>query len=220
MQKHRFLRQVAALIVALALIAGVWFALSNGQKEAPDNPLESRNENSSHMLQEEPLTMTLEDQPQAPDNAPPSETPQVSESPEPTPEPTAAPTETPEPSSAPTSAPSRTQKPSSTAAPQPDPLLTPKPDADPTAGTGETTKPTEVVYFTTTILNGSTIPQSELDFQIIHKQPELRVQSTSVEVNGSVVPQFSGRVQLANGQNSIKVTVVYVDPENRQILVS
>ena len=120
MQKHRFLRQAAALIVALALIAGVWFALSNGQKEAPDNPLESRNENSSHMLQEEPLTMTLEDQPQAPDNAPPSETSQVSESPEPTPEPTlepspeptpeptAAPTETPEPSSAPTSAPSRT----------------------------------------------------------------------------------------------------------------
>ena len=232
MQKHRFLRQAAALIVVLALIAGVWFALSNGQKEAPDNPLESRNENSSHMLQEEPLTMALEDQPQAPDNAPPSETPQVSESPEPTPEPTiepspeptpeptAAPTETPEPSSAPTSEPAKTQKPSSTKAPQPDPLLTPKPDADPTAGTGETTKPTEVVYFTTTILNGSTIPQNELSFQIIHKQPELRVQSTSVEVNGSEVPQFSGRVQLANGQNSIKVTVVYVDPENRQIQVS
>ncbi len=231
MQKHRFFQQLAAVLLVAALVAGMCLALCGRETVAPENPLRERDLDSSHMLQQETLTITTEQQ--APEDAQPSATPQPSATvePSPTPQPSATPeaAATPEPTQQPTQQPTQppaaTKRPESNASTsQPSPLITPKPDdspsAEPTAGTGDSSQSTAVVYFTTSIINGSTIASRELDFTITHKQPSLTLRSTSVEVNGSPVPQFSGRVQLADGQNSIKVTVVYQDGEGRQIQVS
>lgn len=227
MQDKRIFRLLAAMLVVAALVAGLWLALTDRETVAPDNPLDHFNEDSSHMLQQEPLSVSSESL-QAPEenlnSASPDPTAQTSPTPEATPEATEAPTEKPSPS--PTATPSQepTKNTSSSASTaHPDPLITPAPeqktDAEPTAGVGETTTATPIVYFTTNIINGSTISSKELEFTITHKQPSLTVRSTTVEVNGSEIVQFSGRVQLIEGQNSIKVTVVYVDG-GKQVQVS
>lgn len=223
MQNKRIFRQLAAVLVVAALVIGLWLALTGGETVAPDNPLEHFNEDSSHMLQQEQLTVSSESL-QAPEenlaSASPDPTAQTSPTPEVTENPTQDPTQSPtqEPSQSPT------KGTSSAATAKPDPLVTPAPeqgiDAEPTAGMGDTTVSTPVVYFTTSIINGSTISTKELEFTITHKQASLAVRSTTVEVNGSEIVQFNGRVQLNEGQNSIKVTVIYADPSGKQLQVS
>lgn len=223
MQNKRIFRHLAAVLVVAALVIGLWIALTGGETVAPDNPLEHFNEDSSHMLQQEQLTVSSESL-QAPEenqaSASPDPTAQTSPTPEVTENPTQDPTQSPtqEPSQSPT------KSTSSAATAKPDPLVTPAPeqgiDAEPTTGMGDTTVFTPVVYFTTSIINGSTISTKELEFTITHKQALLAVRSTTVEVNGSEIVQFNGRVQLNEGQNSIKVTVVYADPGGKQLQVS
>lgn len=223
MQNKRIFRQLAAVLVVAALVIGLWLALTGGETVAPDNPLEHFNEDSSHMLQQEQLTVSSESL-QAPEenqaSASPDPTAQTSPTPEVTENPTQDPTQSPtqEPSQSPT------KSTSSAATAKPDPLVTPAPeqgiDAEPTAGMGDTTVSTPVVYFTTSIINGSTISTKELEFTITHKQASLAVRSTTVEVNGSEIVQFNGRVQLNEGQNSIKVTAVYADSSGKQLQVS
>ena len=228
MKKHRFLKQLLALAVIAALAAGLWFSLSGRQTAAPENPLENLNDDFSHMLDHEPLDRIVEE------DMGPSES-EATATPEPTQEPSPEPTETPEPTAQPTLLPPRATTPTPDAAqsgrtPAPTrqsgsaeqpPLVTPRPDeVQSTAGAGESVQNTQVVYFTTTILNGSTIPSRELDFTITHKQPSLSVQTTSVYVNGAKVSQFNGRVLLEDGKNTVKVEIVYADPEGHAIKVS
>lgn len=264
MKKNRFLKQLIALLLIAALAAAMWFSLSGRQSAAPDNPLENRSEDASHMLDQQPLDMVVSDDTlgtsESEATVPPTQTPEPSATPEPTAEPTeeptAEPTSSPEPTAMPTLIPPRavTPTPQMAETPQPDepeqqtqqqstqrpitsttrqptttaaqdtsqPLLTPKPgeDANPTAGTGDNTQATQVVYFSTSILNGSTIPSRNLEFTITHKQPSLRVRTTSVLVNGSNVGQFNGRVLLEEGKNTVKVEIVYEDPEGHAIRVS
>ena len=249
MKKHRFLKQLLALMLIAALAAGLWLALSGSELAAPENPLKNRSDDFSHMLQQEQLEITLEDENLGPSESEPSATPEPSSTPEPTPEPTAEPSEEPTGTPAPTEAPTlippreatptpeatatprassgRTPKPtknnnSTSSKPTPQPLLTPIPDAQaqPTAGTGESQQQTQVVYFTTSILNGSTIPSRELEFTITHKQPSLAVRTLAVYVNSGKVNQFNGRVLLEEGKNTIKIEVVYEDPEGHAIKVS
>lgn len=236
MQKKRFIRQMIAFAVLAAMLGGAWLALSGGEVAAPENPLQERNENRSHMLQQDTITMQMAAEAPAPEeekptatpepSAAPTQTPKPSEQPKPTVEPTAKATEvytsepTPNTANQPTKKPANTAKATQKTAP----ILTPKPDESANdngaGGTGDEIKQTTVVYFTTTIINGSTIPDRELDFSISHKQPSLKPLSTDVEVNGSRVNQFNGRVQLQEGQNSIKITVVYSDAEEHRIEVS
>lgn len=220
MQKKRIFRQLMAILIVAALLVGLWFALHNRETVAPDNPLDHFNEDSSHMLNQETLTLTSESL-EAPEESLNSESPEPTAEPSSTPEPTQAPTE--KPTATPAADPSVTPKPTSSAGSKTNPIITPKPDetdAEPTAGIGETTVSTPIVYFTTSIINGSTISTKELDFTITHKQDSLTVNSTTVEVNGSTVAQFNGRVQLIEGQNSIKVTIVYSDVSGNQLQVS
>lgn len=229
MQNKRIFRQLAAVLVVAAMVIGLWLALTGGENVAPDNPLEHFNEDSSHMLQQEQLTVSSESL-QAPEenlsSASPDPTEQPSPTPEATPGATEAPTEQPtqSPTATPAQEPTKGSASSSVSTSQPDPLVTPAPeqkvDVEPTAGIGDNTTSTPVVYFTTSIINGSTIPSKELEFTITHKQPSLTVRSTIVEVNGNEIVQFNGRVQLAEGQNSIKVTVVYADASGKQVQVS
>lgn len=248
MKKHRILKQLLALVLIAALAAGLWFSLSGRETVAPKNPLEQRNDDFSHMLEQQPLEIMVEEDDLGPSESEATPTPEPSATPEPTAEPTEEPTASPEPTAKPTLLPPRvvTPTPQATATPnaenaqsgqtpkptkqnssteqQPDvpSLLTPAPDAEaqPTAGTGESQQNTQVVYFTTTILNGSTIPSRELEFTITHKQPSMTVRTTTVYVNGSEVGQFNGRVLLEDGKNTIKVEIIYEDPEGHAVKVS
>lgn len=223
MHNKRIFRQLAAVLVVAALVIGLWLALTDSETVAPDNPLDHFSEDSSHRLQQEPLTVDSESL-QAPEDNLASASPDPTAETSPTPEATQRATESPTQSPAQDPTESPTQRTDSSNSTQLDPLVTPAPeqgiDAEPTAGVGDATTSTSVVYFTTSIINGSTISAKELEFTITHKQASLAVRSTTVEVNGSEIVQFNGRVQLIEGQNSIKVTVVYADPSGKQLQVS
>lgn len=248
MKKHGFFRRLMALLVLAALVAGTWYLLSARETIAPENPLNALNENSSHMLQQETIVISTESEKPAPEE--PTPTPEATPTPEPetTPELTPAPTDTPEPEvtpapstsseAEPTVKPTR-KPPAQTPTPNPDakqtkkpsqgqsnpdsnPLVTPKPGstAQATAGTGENVQNTQIIYFTTSIINGATIPDNELHFTITHKQPSLKVCAATVQVNNAEIIQLRDRVYLADGQNSIKITVIYENSEGHQIQVS
>ena len=61
MKKHRFLKQLLALVLIAALAAGLWFSLSGRETVAPKNPLEQRNDDFSHMLEQQPLEIMAEE---------------------------------------------------------------------------------------------------------------------------------------------------------------
>jgi hypothetical protein len=67
------------------------------------------------------------------------------------------------------------------------------------------------VFFTTSIQNGATVTGRDYEFTITHKKPALRVVSEQVRLNGLPVSQFRNRVLLAEGENTIDVTVLYRD---------
>ena len=86
-------------------------------------------------------------------------------------------------------------------------------------GVGDTIRETSQVYFTTNIINGSTISTRELDVVITHKVSDLTPLTTTVELNSTPI-QFNGHLLLEEGQNTIRITVVYGDVEGHQIEVS
>ena len=101
---------------------------------------------------------------------------------------------------------------------RPSGALTPSPTpggkSDEPGGDGEHTVPTDLVYFYTSIVNGSTSAVRGYTFTIQQnyealQQYALTPVSTSVEVNGLGVPQFSGTVVLDNGANTITVSAQY-----------
>lgn len=86
--------------------------------------------------------------------------------------------------------------------------------SDEGGGNGSNTVPTDLVYFYTSIVHGSTSAVRGYSFTIQHnlevlQQYGLTPVSTAVEVNGWSVPQFSGTVVLDNGANTITVSAQY-----------
>lgn len=227
MKKNRVLKTFMALLAVAALAIGLGFFLSKQQTAAPANPLENEMEDYSHMLDARQLDAVSEAQEL--DFAEPSAQPEVSATPEATPESSAAPSG--EPSAQPTLLPPRAATPtpevpsaaatkSAAANPPSAELYTPQPEAESTAGVGEETSNTQIVYFTTSILNGATLSARELEFTITHKQPSLTVRQTNVFLNDALVSQFSGRLLLEDGKNTVKVEVTYEDPEGHAVQVS
>ena len=89
-------------------------------------------------------------------------------------------------------------------------------------GTIPTTSPdgnTNLVYFTTSIKEGSTISQRDYSFTLTHKKKELKVKELKVYVNNIVQTQFKGNVLLSEGKNSIRVSVQYINEKNELIAV-
>ncbi len=73
------------------------------------------------------------------------------------------------------------------------------------------------VYFIATIKDGETVYSRDYSFKIKHKKPNLRVKSAVVYVNGARQNQFIGRVLLDKGKNTIRISVRYLD-ENQKII--
>ena len=126
MQKRTNIQKLIALIIVLALIGGLIYALSTRRTDDSNNPFAERDEQSAHMLQQEALNLSLDST-----ALPPAETP--SAAPENSPAPESTPESTPEMPDLVTPNPDRTtlapsRMPEATAA-------TPRPDATATAGT-------------------------------------------------------------------------------------
>lgn len=219
MQNRPLLQKIIALIIVLALLGGLVYLLSSRTTETGENPFSQRDEQSAHMLQESALQLSLED-PELDASAAPTEAPTE----EPTQSPSAAPTAlpdliTPDPDR---STPLPTRRAESDSQPEqtaPE-LVTPRPNASAAPGIGENTQQTQLIYFTTNIINGSTVSERSLNLKITHKQPNLSVQSVSVSLNGQTIPQFSGDLMLAEGKNTIEIAVVYEGAEGHRIQVS
>lgn len=86
-------------------------------------------------------------------------------------------------------------------------------------GTGDSLRDTDLIYFTTNIINGSTVSTRELNVAVTHKISYLIPLSTLIELNG-VPASPDGTLLLEEGRNTITVTVVYADQEEHQIRVS
>ena len=228
MQKHPMRQKIIALILALALIGALVYAFSNRAAQTADNPFAERDTESAHMLQTEALQISIDDPDIAPQDAP-TEAPTQQPSQEPAA--TDAPTQSPAPTELPdliTPDPNKTPAPSASApvqeqTPRPAPnapsLITPRPDAAATAGTGDNSQETQLIYFTTNLINGSTVSTPDLNLIISHKQPALAVKRQTVTLNG-VPSNFTGALSLIDGKNIIEITVLYEGAEGRQIQVS
>lgn len=83
-------------------------------------------------------------------------------------------------------------------------------DSDDTEdGDSEEDGDNETVYFLTTIRDGETVSAYQYEFDIIHIQDNLSVESEKVYVNGEESPNFTGKIILKDGENSVKVSVTY-----------
>lgn len=88
---------------------------------------------------------------------------------------------------------------------------------------GENNKPldddTNIVYFTTTIIDGETVNSRDYAFEIQHKQPDLTVKSEKIYVNDAEQIQFKGNVLLEDGSNIIRIAVKYADKNGKTFSV-
>lgn len=76
----------------------------------------------------------------------------------------------------------------------------------------------EKIYFTTSIIDGQTVPKYEYSFIITHLIEELTVENVSVYVNDLIWENFSGSVLLTEGSNTIKIVVTYRDDGEKEIV--
>lgn len=224
MSRRPLFEKLIALTLVLAIVGGLWYFLAANRAQLNGEPFEARDENSSRMFQDEPLTLNVDNPNIAPEDAQNSTEPEPSASPEPTEQPaeTLAPLITPKPAEQ-TAAPDTETQPDATSPTgsggEISPLVTPRYDETANEGKGENTQATQKVYFTTNIINGATLPYRELSVQITHKRSDLIVLDTRVEPNGSEI-QFNGNLLLNEGKNTIRITVTYEGAEGHQIEVS
>ena len=223
MSRRPLFEKLIALALVLAITGGLWYFFASNRAQLNGDPFENRDENSSRMFQEEPLTLNVDNPSIAPEDAQSSAEPEPSATPEPTehPEPTMVPLVTPQPAEQ-TAAPDAETQPDATPAGnggEISPLVTPRYDETANEGKGENTQATQKVYFTTNIINGATLPYRELGVQITHKLSYLIVRDTRVELNGSEI-QFNGNLLLNEGKNTIRITVTYEGAEGHLIEVS
>lgn len=79
---------------------------------------------------------------------------------------------------------------------------------------------TDKEYFSTTIKDGEVVTSTDYSFSIKHNFPELKVVEENIFVNGELQIQFNGNVKLKEGDNSIRIVVIYDEPGGRQIKAS
>ena len=224
MSRRPLFEKLIALTLVLAIVGGLWYFLAANRAQLNGEPFEARDENSSRMFQDEPLTLNVDNPNIAPEDAQTSTEPEPSATPEPTEQPaeTLAPLITPKPAEQ-TAAPDTETQPDTTSPTgnggEISPLVTPRYDETANEGKGENTQATQKVYFTTNIINGATLSYRELSVQITHKLSYLIVRDTRVELNGSEI-QFNGNLLLNEGKNTIRITVTYEGAEGHQIEVS
>lgn len=87
-------------------------------------------------------------------------------------------------------------------------------------GTDPSGEKADKVYFTTTIKDGETVTEKALSFQVKHKYDELKPTKFTVSVNGTEVPQnslTSCKVELIEGENTIRVAVTYLDSTGKVV---
>ena len=228
MQKHPLIQKIFAMIVVLGLLGALVYMFSSRQTATDKNPYTQRDEQSAHMLQTDAPQLSIDDPEIAPQDAPidppesidpATDTPPASQPPSNmpeliTPDPNKTPTP-PEPSASTASSANATSRP----AQNPPPLITPRPDATATAGTGDATQETQLIYFTTNIINGATVSTPELSLIISHKQPSLTVKRQVVKLNG-MAASLTDSLTLREGKNTIEITVIYEGAEGHQITVS
>lgn len=183
-------------LVVLAALFGFIYIAAGAQAAPPGEEYTDRADSSFLLLDSDPsLSVSTE---------------LLRQPPSPTPEPADATPEPPEDMPELAFTPPPADRPSGALTPSP----TPGGKSDEPGGDGEHTVPTDLVYFYTSIVNGSTSAVRGYTFTIQQnyealQQYALTPVSTSVEVNGLGVPQFSGTVVLDNGANTITVTAQY-----------
>ena len=193
--RRRAVNLLTTLIVLAALFGFIYIA-AGAQAAPPGEEYTDRADSSFLLLDSDPsLSVSTE---------------LLRQPPSPTPEPADATPEPPEDMPELAFTPPPADRPSGALTPSP----TPGGKSDEPGGDGEHTVPTDLVYFYTSIVNGSTSAVRGYTFTIQQnyealQQYALTPVSTSVEVNGLGVPQFSGTVVLDNGANTITVTAQY-----------
>lgn len=75
-------------------------------------------------------------------------------------------------------------------------------------------------YFITSIVQDEIVTTKEYSFAIMHLNQKLEVKNTSVSLNNQLVEDFRGKITLKEGPNSIKISVLYKDTENKLFIVS
>ena len=193
--RRRAVNLLTTLIVLAALFGFIYIA-AGAQVAPPGEEYTDRADSSFLLLDSDPsLSVSTE---------------LLRQPPSPTPEPADATPEPPEDMPELAFTPPPADRPSGALTPSP----TPGGKSDEPGGDGEHTVPTDLVYFYTSIVNGSTSAVRGYTFTIQQnyealQQYALTPVSTAVEVNGWGVPQFSGTVLLDNGANTITVTAQY-----------
>ena len=87
-------------------------------------------------------------------------------------------------------------------------------------GTDPSGEKADKVYFTTDIKDGETVTEKALSFNVKHKYDELKPTKFTVSVNGTEVPQnslTSCKVELIEGENTIRVAVTYLDSTGKVV---
>lgn len=194
--RRRAVNLLTTLIVLAALFGFIYIA-AGAQAAPPGEEYTDRADSSFLLLDSDPsLSVSTE---------------LLRQPPSPTPEPADATPEPPEDMPELVFTPPPADRPSGALTPSPSPG---DGKSDEPGGNGDHTVPTDLVYFYTSIVNGSTSAVRGYSFTIQHnlealQQYTLTPVSTAVEVNGWGVPQFSGTVLLDNGANTITVSAQY-----------
>lgn len=190
--KGRKRNTLIGILVALALAAAAFLVFRTPMAE-PENPLLSMEQNRSHMLEQQ-ITEYAEtgETSSAEGSEEPQETPQ----------------------------PEKTESPEKSTESDPNEREEPSQNDPEHGGTGEDVSNTDIVYFTTNLINGATVATREIDLTITHKFPELSVERLSVSVNGVAEGQFSGRLYLEEGENKVGISVLYSSKDGGQLRVS
>lgn len=214
MSKRPLFEKLIALMLVLAIVGGLWYFLAANRAQLNGEPFEARDENSSRMFQDEPLTLSVDNPSIAAEDTQISTEPMDETQP---PEETLAPLIMPQPTQQ-AAAPDTETQPNNSGGVS-SLLVAPSYDETANEGTGDNAQSTQKIYFTTNIINGATLPYRELSVQITHKLSYLIVRDTRVELNGTEI-QFDGRLLLSEGANTIRITVTYEGAEGHLIEVS
>lgn len=215
MSRRPLFEKLIALLLVFAIVGGLWYFFAANRAQLNGEPFETRDENSSRMFQDEPLTLSVDNPSIAAEDTQTITEPEPPEETEPTEE-TLAPLIMPQEQA---SAPDTETQPDNSGGGINSPLVSPRYDEAADEGKGDNIQSTQKIYFTTNIINGATLPYRELSVQITHKLSYLIVRNTRVELNGTEL-QFNGNLLLDEGRNTIRITVTYEGAEGHLIEVS
>ena len=94
-------------------------------------------------------------------------------------------------------------------------IVTAPADADAPVKTVDDGTKADREYFTTSIRDGEKVADSTYFFTVTHLVPELELVRCDVELGGEVLTGDAGRLELKEGENSVRISCTYKDSKSK-----